>query len=103
MNAGTQNLTNKFTPPPYTYIHNIDLRNGDWTKPVNVVICEIRTKTGGTIKFTTRQNKTGKGFYDDYDIDRIDILTIHRDTTSDTLRYNQITVRGHYLRDLTGL
>lgn len=93
----------KFSPPPYTYIRVLDVTSADWRCPNNVVICEVRTKLSGTVKITTRKNITARRFYDDYDIDRIDVLIIHTDTTSPTLRKNQITVAGHFREDLAGI
>jgi len=87
--------------PPFGYQLNVTLKAGqDWTKPANVIIAEMRVKTSGTVKTTTRQGRTAKSFAADYDIFGIDIETIHADTTSSTLFKNQITVYGDFIKDV---
>ena len=100
-------MKHKFTPPPYNYIHEVDLTNGDYIKPNDVVICEIRCKSEGTVNMTTRKmaekNKPAqKRRYSDYDIDRIDLHKIFQNGTSPALNKNQLTVAGHYIEDLSG-
>ena len=95
-------MNHKFTPPPYSYIHVIDLTRGNWNKPSDVVICEVRCKSAGTVLMQTRNGRTAKRFYNNYDIDRIDVQIIFQGTTSENLYKNKITVAGHYISELSG-
>jgi hypothetical protein len=100
-------MYHKFSPPPYSYIAEVNLNNGPWSPPPDVVVCEVRCKSAGTVAMRTRtmaaKNKSSKRRrYNEYDIDRIDVATIYPDGTSTNLYKNQLTVAGHYISDLSG-
>ena len=89
----------KFTPP-WNYQNNIDLTNGDWVCPRDVVIGEMRVKNSGTVRTLTRRGRSAKSYCDNYDIFRIDISRVQQANTSPTLYKGNITVYGHYIIDV---
>ena len=90
-----------FLPPPYTYVANIDVSQGNWTRPSNVIVCEIRCVSDEIdLVFRLRVNTQTenrvilKGLGEN--IWRLMIDRIHQHGTDIAVRNNCIEVYGYY-------
>ena len=92
----------RFLPPPYQYWLNVDLTNGNWNVPSNVIICELRvialTATQYFEMKIGEENRTvilrGRG----ENIWRVDIDKIFKLGTTPIIREKCVEVFG-YFRD----
>lgn len=107
-------ITDKFLPPPYTFVLALDLRAGNWTKPDDVTLCELRVVTRDASEYfqicvDTRSTDSNGEDYEslnivlpgrEVDIWRINLRRVRQFGTSSNIREGCITVYGYYNQEI---
>ena len=94
-----------FLPPPFTWMHRVDATVRNYDVPDNIIVCEVRCRTEGSIRVrlvradeTDGIDETLQG--DNYDIWRIRINRVYRYNTDVALRDRHITLFGFYRSEI---
>lgn len=94
-----------FLPPPFTWMHRVDLTRGNYNVPNNVIVCEVRCMTEGSIRVRLVRADGSDGVDetlqgDNYDIWRLRINRVYQFNTDRSIRDRRITLFGFYRSEI---